>query len=218
MPSPKWKLVVDIGEAEQIASPQMNAGAQMNASVGAAQGQHAGSNGEHPTTTDVGGRDNRIDLVISLLGEYMPSDPASPLATYLPGFMSLRLMLLRPSKVPEEEDIVRTMLGSFSSYSAGGRAKSDIAVMLARDYMFLAQQSPQLSPPHPPQQHAPSYHNLRQSESGNMMQQNSQAPGFSFYAMGSGASSSNASFHNSPALAPIPMSGNPGDSVSIVST
>jgi hypothetical protein len=214
MPSPKWKLVVDIGEAEQM-TPPVNAGAQISAAVGGAQGQHVGSHGEHPDSTDVNGRDGRIDQVISLLGEYMPSDPASPIATYLPGFMSLRLMLLRPSKVPEEEDIVRTMLGSFSSYSSGGRAKSDIAVMLARDYMFLAQQ-----PPQPQQQQlAPTYHNQRQSDSrNNLLQQNPQAPGYSFYSMGPGASSSNASFHNSPALAPIPMSGNAGDSVSIVST
>lgn len=215
MPSPKWKLVVDIGEAEVIAPPS-NAGAQMSSSTGVSQGQHPGAHGDHAVTTDASGRDGRIDQVISLLGEYMPSDPASPLASYLPGFMSLRLMLLRPSKVPEEEDIVRTMLGSFSSYSSGGRAKSDIAVMLARDYMFLAQQPPSQAPP---QQHAPVFRNHGQNDSGSsMMHQNAQPPGYSFFAMGPGSSTSNASFHNSPSLAPIPMSGNAVDSASIVST
>merc|ERR1712107_695337 len=55
------------------------------------------------------------------------------------GFMSLRLLLLRPSRSPEEEERARTMLDSYTSYSQGGRSKADIGVMLARDYMFLAQ-------------------------------------------------------------------------------
>jgi hypothetical protein len=86
------------------------------------------------------GKDPRVDTVVSLLGEFMPSSPQSPLAPYVPGFMSLRLLLLRQARSPEDEDLVRTMLDSFSSYATGGRQRQDIALMLARDFMFVSQQ------------------------------------------------------------------------------
>ena len=57
------------------------------------------------------------------------------------GFMSLRLLLLRSTWSPEEEDRAQMMLDSYTSYSQGGRSKADISIMLARDYMFLAQNS-----------------------------------------------------------------------------
>jgi len=128
LPSPKWKLVVDIGESEP---PQQNSS---NASgvLGADKGLDAGKD-------EAAGRDPRVGDVVSLLGELMPSDLNSPLAPYLSGFMSLRLLLLRPSRSPEEEERARTMLDSYTSYSQGGRSKADIGIMLARDYMFLAQ-------------------------------------------------------------------------------
>ena len=157
-------------------------------------------------------RDSRIDNVIALLGEFMPSDPSSPIASYLPGFMSLRLMLLRPSRAPQEEDLVRTMLGSYSSYSAGGRTKSDIAVMLARDYMFLIQQQTS-----PQQQSIPQQQSfLGQSALSNSTTQSNASLGYSFFGLSS-ANGHISNFHNSPALAPIPMSGKLHDSISIVS-
>lgn len=221
MPSPKWKLVVDIGEPETLIPVHSNVSVSNIMSVsttveGHSQGDEApmGLDQSHDTGD---GRDIRIDQVISLLGEYMPSDPTSMLSSYLPGFMSLRLMLLRPSKTPEEEEMIRTLLGSYSSYSAGGRAKNDTAVMLARDYMFLHQQHQQHPFQHQqqPQQQAQPF--LGQG-SPNMMQASAPSHGYSFYGLGSQAPDS-AGTYNSPALAPIPMSGNNGgDSVSIVST
>ena len=217
MPSPKWKLVVDVGEPESI-FPQGNIPHIDNAtvanSVTIANGNdvETGSNDDIPPLSADGlGKDSRIDPVISLLGEYMPSDPSSHIASFLPGFMSLRLMLLRPSKTPEEDEMVRTMLGSYSSYCAGGRSKNDIAIMLARDYMFLAQHQP---PKQQPQQQTQEF--LGRSPSNSMMQSNGPTLGYSFFGLGQ-SSGSNSSFHNSPALAPIPMSGSAGDSVSIVS-
>jgi hypothetical protein len=214
MPSPKWKLVVDIGEIDPMEVANDNAVAStVSASVTGVQNEDEGTQ-----SLSGGGRDSRIDEVISLLGEYMPSDPSSPLASYLPSFMSLRLMLLRPTKTPEEEDIVRTMVGSYSSYSAGGRAKNDIAMMLARDYMFLSQQVPQQQQIHQPQ---PSqFLSHLQSSTGNIMSSatvNSSPPNFTFYHMGVSSSGSNPGFQSSPALAPIPMSGSLGDTASIVS-
>jgi len=164
LPSPKWKLVVDIGEAPP-------------------QPQQIGSNGTASSTDanaidkglDTGkeetGRDPRIDDVVSLLGELMPSDPNSPLAPYLPGFMSLRLLLLRSSRSLEEEERARTMLDSYTSYSQGGRSKADIGIMLARDYMFLSQnntiqpQQPQQQQPQQQQQMQANFFNLGQGSS-----------------------------------------------------
>ena len=155
--------------------------------------------------------DSQIDHVISLLGEFMPSDPDSPLATYLQGFMSLRLMLLRPSKSAEEEEMIRTMLGSYSSYIASGRAKQDIALNLARDFLFLNQQS----------QAQQLFHGLGQSMMSSAPMSNSSCVSF-FSLPPSGTSSPSASFQNSPALAPIvpfPILSNGKDSsISIVST
>jgi hypothetical protein len=143
-------------------------------------------------TAVVGGRDHRIDDIVSLLGELMPSDPLSPLAPFLSGFMSLRLLLLRPSRSPEEEDRARTMLDSYSSYSQGGRDRGEIGVMLARDYMFLCQQkTPQSS----------TFSSFGQGA----VNDNSQSPALPGYSV--------FDVHNSPTLAPIAM----GDSLSIVS-
>lgn len=188
MPSPKWKLVVDVGDPERM--PAVSSVASSETSI-------VDPNEAKNT------KDNRIDEVVSLLGQYMPSDPSSQLATYLPGFMSLRLMLLRASRTNEEDELVRTMLSSFASYAGGGgRSKSDIAVMLARDFMFLTQQAQQSQQP---------FLGLGQS----MM---SLAPANdSQFHFGLPSSSSTTSFQDSPTLAPIPASCLLTDSLSIVS-
>lgn len=82
--------------------------------------------------------------VIAIFGEHMPSDPADPSFQYLQGFMRLRLLLLRSSRSRDEQDVVDTILGSYSSYKSGGRSRSDIALMLARDFMFLQGTAPQV--------------------------------------------------------------------------
>ena len=64
------------------------------------------------------GKDPRSDDIVALLGDQMPSDPNSHLAPYLSGFMSLRLLLLRPTRSPEEEDRARTMLDSCLLYTS----------------------------------------------------------------------------------------------------
>ena len=131
MPSPKWKLVVDLGEPKPaiLSTNNDNSSQQENASG-------TDSNSEKNQQE----KDPRIDQVVSILGEYMPSDPSSPLGSYIPAFMTLRLMLLRPTWTEQESDLVRTMLGSYSSYLSTGRSRSDIALLLARDCMFLQSQ------------------------------------------------------------------------------
>ena len=282
MPSPKWKLVVDIGDVEETVSvPIASAAAGLANSagdpesvadrfedvkepavhpsaVGSAEGsviderstQHipqvaaaavaASANASLPTPAinhTVAGqapvahaaassaaaaaqgaevRDPRVDAVVALLGEFMPSDPQSPMNPYLQGFMSLRLLLLRPSRSTDDEELMRTMLDSYSSYSAGGRQRSDIAVMLARDFMFLHSQS-QARQQQQQQQQQPSMLSLENS----MMQGAAHAPHMAAQSNSTGLSlfglpSTSSSLQNSPALAPIPLPGN-HDSMSIVS-
>lgn len=83
--------------------------------------------------------DARIAEIVTLLGDHMPSDPSSAHSAYLSGFMSLRLLLLRSSRSPDEDEIIQTLLSSYSSYASSGRTQSDIALMLARDFLFLKQ-------------------------------------------------------------------------------
>eukprot|EP00537_Pseudo-nitzschia_pungens_P002866 CAMPEP_0172367172 /NCGR_PEP_ID=MMETSP1060-20121228/19420_1 /TAXON_ID=37318 /ORGANISM="Pseudo-nitzschia pungens, Strain cf. cingulata" /LENGTH=714 /DNA_ID=CAMNT_0013091311 /DNA_START=142 /DNA_END=2286 /DNA_ORIENTATION=- len=191
LPSPKWKLVVDIGEPpsqpQQIGSANTGSSTDVN---GVEKGVEAGK--------DETGRDRRIDDVVSLLGELMPSDPNSPLAPYLSGLMSLRLLLLRSSRSPDEEESARTMLDSYTSYSQGGRSKADIGIMLARDYMFLSQNN-----------------NIQQQP----QQQQQQSMQANFFNLGQGSSATLSGnslefdIHNSPMLGPISAN----DTLSIIS-
>jgi hypothetical protein len=182
--------VVDVGEPDPIAS--ISNGQSMGSNTGYTAGVVELSDTGSEAEKGLPGKDPRIDDVVSLLGELMPSDPNSALAPYLSGFMSLRLLLLRPSRSPEEEEHARIMLDSFSSYSQGGRSRTDIGVMLARDFMFLCQQKSQQ-----PQQ--PFF------SSGQGMVNNMQAAALSGYSV--------FDVHNSPTLAPIAL----GDAMSIVS-
>jgi hypothetical protein len=142
VPSPKWKLVVDIGKANS--AHQLAAPAQPNPSTLAGVKNF---NTNLQESAAAGGRDPRIDELVALLGEQMPHDPHSPYSTYLQGFMSLRLMLLKPTRTSEEKELEGTLLSSYSSYKSSGRDNSDIAVMIARDFMFLQQQhQPQVQP------------------------------------------------------------------------
>jgi len=144
MPSPKWKLVVDLGESEAAKPAATRSETLTDNGARSGNSTEVSDNGSYAEKSPpTASRDSRIDDVVSLLGELMPSDPNSPLATYLSGFMSLRLLLLRPNRNQEEEELARTMLDSYTSYSQGGRSRDDIGVMLARDFMFLSQQKTQ---------------------------------------------------------------------------
>jgi hypothetical protein len=82
---------------------------------------------------------NLKDELISILGEHMPLDPSSEMAFCLPGFMSLRLLLLKSNKTAEEEDMIATILNSFSSFRSTRLGNGEIAVMLTRDFLYLKQ-------------------------------------------------------------------------------
>eukprot|EP00585_Thalassiosira_rotula_P011499 CAMPEP_0196139954 /NCGR_PEP_ID=MMETSP0910-20130528/7044_1 /TAXON_ID=49265 /ORGANISM="Thalassiosira rotula, Strain GSO102" /LENGTH=580 /DNA_ID=CAMNT_0041400749 /DNA_START=52 /DNA_END=1794 /DNA_ORIENTATION=- len=193
MPSPKWKLVVDVGHqtpvqqppthtvvTQQTGQPQQQQQQMMQQGQQAPQQppQHAQPQQQQqpppqpPSGMDIqqngGGAPPPSDPpmltseVISIFGEHMPSDPSNPAFAYLQGFMSLRLLLLRSSRSDHEQDVVNTILSSYSSYKAGGRTRPDIALMLARDFMFLNQQQQQ--------------HHQQPSMQSQMQQQHPQAP------------------------------------------
>lgn len=143
LPSPKWKLVVDVGKQQEqpqqhVANTQDQHQQQQQQQQQQDLNSSAASPGEDPAALS--------SEVISIFGEHMPSDPSSPAFAYLQGFMSLRLLLLRQNRGAQEQDLVNTMLSSYSSYKAGGRTPADIALMLARDFMFLSQQQQQPPP------------------------------------------------------------------------
>lgn len=97
--------------------------------------------GASPPTTedDAKPADKRVAEVLNLLAEHTPTHRNSPYSPYLPGFTSLRLLLLKRGKAKEDEDILGTILGSYSSYLNSGKSNGETAWMIARDYMLLTQ-------------------------------------------------------------------------------
>ena len=206
MPSPKWKLVVDIGEVEINSSETIVSDSTLVTKI---DGDISSSvNGRIMAFDGPQTKDERIDEIVSILGKYMPSDPCSPFAPLVAGFMSLRLLLLRMNHTLEEDEIVRTMLDSYTSYALGGRDHSDIAFMLARDFMYLTQQQQVQSNNSflDGAQSYPSSASIPTADSTNL------SSGLSLF----GLPSTRSSLENSPALTPIPAPQSV-DSLSIVS-
>jgi hypothetical protein len=126
LPSPRWQLVVDVGISNEVVEAKATDSSSKTA--------------PHSKVSSTSmAKDPRLDAVVNLLGEHMPSEPSSPMAAYLPGFMSLRLLILRPSRSEHEEELLQTMLDSYESYATAGRSPHDMALLLARDCMFLTQ-------------------------------------------------------------------------------
>ena len=168
-PRPRWKLVVDVcaskgsgltamnGPIMGLAQPagvsavttvgMPNTGSGKNAAVAAQNSTQdnfsGGSNGNGGDTENNKG--SKIKQLISLLGENMPSDQTSPLGKQLDSIMSLRLLLLRSNRTPEEETLVETLLVLFESYLAAGRTRPDIALLVTRDFSFHMQHIQQAS-------------------------------------------------------------------------
>lgn len=174
VPSPKWKLVVDIGKPNL---PSLKTPSQGDLASAVNPGH------KFPITQDAqkadsqgapSGRDPRIDELVALLGEQMPHDPQSPYATHLQHFMSLRLMMLKPTRTKGDKEVEDILLSSYASYKSSGRDRSDIAVMIARDYTFLQHQATPSSKPqaqstsnavHNGSAQAPAYYHANQSQS-----------------------------------------------------
>jgi hypothetical protein len=125
MPSPKWKLVVDVG----LPPP---------APVAESAVQHS-ANKEPETTQGVVGP--KTEGLLKLLTELMPTSMTSPLSPYLPGFTSLRMMLLKSTKTQHETELINCIVQSYESYLSTGRPQADIAVLVVRDFLALSQES-----------------------------------------------------------------------------
>ena len=71
----------------------------------------------------------------------MPADKKSPFASFLPGFTSLRLLLIQQSRTPREDELLKSILVSYATYRRGGnRSETDMAVSTARDFMMMSKQ------------------------------------------------------------------------------
>jgi len=126
VPVPKWKLVLDCGSPpgpNEINSDTV----PLNLSIPGP-----------PTNQNTTPKEFDSHEIISLLGEFMPCDPDHLSYIYAPGFISLRLMLLRSSvREDHEKEILKTLYSSYASYKNVGRSRVDTAALLARDSMFL---------------------------------------------------------------------------------
>ena len=113
LPSPRWKLVVEVGEG---APPEAN---------------------QAPIT----GEDPRIPELVSLIENNMPEDQHSSLAPLLPGITALRLLLLKPTRTLEDNESLDVALNTYESYRLEGRSASDIIRLTSRTFMVMARQT-----------------------------------------------------------------------------
>lgn len=82
--------------------------------------------------------DPRISEVQKLMTDHYPTN-VSPFSIYVPGFTLLTILLGKDDKTAEETDLVSTILDSYSSYKVAGRVNQEVALMIARDCILLAQ-------------------------------------------------------------------------------
>jgi hypothetical protein len=88
---------------------------------------------------------SKVDDMLRLMQDYMPQDSLSPNISYLPGFTSLRLLLLKTTaKTDRETQLVTTLTNQLVAYEGQNRARQDIALLLARDFMMMTQQQQQI--------------------------------------------------------------------------
>jgi hypothetical protein len=88
-------------------------------------------------------QDSRVGTLLAILAENMPPDCSSNLSNFLPGFISLRLLLLKSTHSDHEKELLLILLDSYNSFVLANRSPRDIAALLAMDCMFLMQQHQQ---------------------------------------------------------------------------
>jgi hypothetical protein len=77
--------------------------------------------------------------LLLLIQKYMPADKKSPFASFLPGFTSLRLLLIQQTRSTKEDELLKSILASYATYRRGGlRSETDMAVSMARDFMMIS--------------------------------------------------------------------------------
>lgn len=106
MPSPKWKLIVDLGVS--------------------AHDEDDNSDQYSRIATEL----------LNNLSTVMPRDQRSPLAEYLPGFSSIRLLLTTTTHSDREKALLRSVIDCYKTYKAAGATEHDAIWMTARDCMI----------------------------------------------------------------------------------
>ena len=139
-PVPKWKLVIDMGSpsldfatSSTAIRPLMPAGPN----PGYVQGVTPITDG--PAMTDSSSKaDSQIAEIVNLLANQMASPMTTGSSTsYNNDMISLRLLLLKVNRSASDEELVNTIVASYSSYVSCGRPNNEIATMVARDYSFI---------------------------------------------------------------------------------
>jgi len=165
-PSPRWKLVVDIcsngsaADGEKTPFPvdakpptpqqpppkEMTNSSSLTGMSALSMNQPDSSLGldiDEGNNMDASDEKNKqIMSLVNLLQEYMPSsdtDQTSSLGKQLNNMLLLRMLLLKPNRQPDENELVETMLVLYESYLAAGRTRPDLAILIARDYHFQVQ-------------------------------------------------------------------------------
>ena len=110
MPSPRWRLTVDIGSTP------------------------AATQADDPLAKE-GNKSNELN---ALIRTYTPEDKTSPLAPYLPGFTALRLLLRKRTKSDRDYELLKEILHAYGRYRQEEKSDFEVAWMVARDFMVAA--------------------------------------------------------------------------------
>jgi len=133
LPTPKWKLVIDMSTISHAVSKPSEANktsfAYISSSSDASKDMFA---------TNAGRSDGILSEIINLLGDNLASNMFAA-SSEVQNVTGLRLFLLKACHTSQEEEIASTLFGSYSSYLGCGRSSSEIVMMLCRDFMFLTQ-------------------------------------------------------------------------------
>ncbi len=155
-PTPKWKLVVEMGESKPVPAQSSNRlmhyehniakkGIEVPYSVSVASvvDQHEKL---APASICLEETHEEEQHIASLLGQYMPTsqlatDNESSDVYMLPFFMSLRLLLLRAHnrRSLQEAEKVDTIIKSYRGYLQGYRKEKQIVDLLVQDWRYLSQ-------------------------------------------------------------------------------
>lgn len=77
--------------------------------------------------------------LLLLIQKYTPADKKSPHALFLPGFTSLRLLLIQQPRSVREDELLKSIVAVYAQHKKGGqRSEVDIAVSTARDFMVMS--------------------------------------------------------------------------------
>eukprot|EP00551_Chaetoceros_affinis_P011070 CAMPEP_0203664212 /NCGR_PEP_ID=MMETSP0090-20130426/1667_1 /ASSEMBLY_ACC=CAM_ASM_001088 /TAXON_ID=426623 /ORGANISM="Chaetoceros affinis, Strain CCMP159" /LENGTH=781 /DNA_ID=CAMNT_0050527375 /DNA_START=22 /DNA_END=2367 /DNA_ORIENTATION=+ len=137
LPTPKWKLVIDMGNPS--ASVQAGPGTIKPLLTNSLKMAPTSARAPVPAAAVSPNPDPRIAQIVNLLADELSSSVMNHPGSFGNDMISLRLMLLKTNRSPSEEDLVTTILGSYSSYNSSQRPRSQIATMVARDYSFMTQ-------------------------------------------------------------------------------